>query len=58
MKVTEEEFTMIFTTCSETVADKYYPKGRSARRGEYLRDQGMLAALLSVAFKQAGVIAA
>jgi hypothetical protein len=56
--VTEEEFIKIFNSCSEMVADQYYPKGEpGSRRSEYLRDQGVLAALLAEAFTHEGIIA-
>jgi len=45
--VTVEEFRALFTDASAEVADKFYPKGESDRRGEFLRDQAFLYILLS-----------
>lgn len=39
--MTEQEFTELWNEKSEDVADMFYPKGHP-RRGEYLRDQGVL----------------
>jgi hypothetical protein len=40
--MTKREFQEIFIEASSEVADRFYPKGKSSRRGEYLRDQGVL----------------
>ena len=53
--VTEQEFTGLWVTESEEVADMFYPKGHP-RRGEYLRDQGVLHTRLLTALKDRGVI--
>jgi hypothetical protein len=62
--MTKQEFDAIFTECGEEVADKLYPKNDTAaqggaptpRRGEFLRDLGVLAAVLTDRFKQEGII--
>ncbi len=40
--MTQKEFSELWIECSSEIADEYYPKGISDRRGEYLRDQGIL----------------
>ena len=54
--MTEEEFHTIYTGCSAVVADKFYPKGQSDRRGEYLRDQGVLYVTLVRELRYRGII--
>lgn len=54
--MTPAEFQELFVEISEKIADEYYPKGSSDRRGEYLRDQGILHAKLSEALTQKGVL--
>lgn len=54
--VTEETFLLLYNRCSAEVADRFYPKGRSRRRGEWLRDQGVLAVKLIDELMAAGVI--
>jgi hypothetical protein len=53
--MTEEEFRNVYLTCSAEVADKFYPKGQTGQRGEYLRDQGVLYALLQEALQAKGL---
>ena len=40
--MTDQEFRDIWLDASNTVADRFYPKGQTDHRGEYLRDQAVL----------------
>lgn len=40
--MTEQEFRDLWIEAASGVADRFYPKGKSDRRGEFLRDQGVL----------------
>ena len=53
--MTEEEFLHLWVEESTPIADTYYPKG-SDRRGEYLRDQGLLHARVLAALMERGLI--
>lgn len=54
--MTEEEFQTVFIGCSSVIADQFYPKGQSDRRGEYLRDQGVLYVALTSELRLRGII--
>jgi hypothetical protein len=59
--MTEEEFTGLFNRCGADVANRFYPKNGTAseggaRRGEFLRDLGVLCAGLIEALHATGVI--
>lgn len=64
--MTENEFKAIFLDCSEAVADRFYPKSETAhvggepsaqgRRGEYLRDQGVLYSKLLSTLIEVGLL--
>lgn len=40
--MTDQEFRDLWMEASSEVADRFYPKGETMRRGEYLRDQAVL----------------
>lgn len=54
--MTQEEFTELWVGYSSEIADEFYPKGRSDRRSEYLRDQGILHVKILRALQEKGVI--
>jgi len=54
--MTEGEFRELFLEASSAVADRFYPKGESPRRGEYLRDQGLLLVYLTDELTDRGII--
>lgn len=54
--MTEEEFTRLWIDVSSDVADEFYPKGISKRRGEYLRDQAILHVKLVQELSDRGLI--
>lgn len=40
--MTKERLKRLFTDAASDVADQFYPKGESDRRGEFIRDAGLL----------------
>lgn len=54
--MTEGEFRDILIECGSRVADQFYPKGENPRRGEFLRDLGLLGISLTTRLTEAGVI--
>lgn len=40
--MTDQEFRDLWMEASSEVADRFYPKGETMRRDEYLRDQAVL----------------
>lgn len=52
----EQEFQEMFIAASSEVADEFYPKGVSKRRGEFLRDQAVLFVKLSKRMKEVGYL--
>lgn len=54
--MTDEEFRDIYLRASSVVADRFYPKGESDLRGNYLRDQGVLYVELVKRLAEAGLL--
>jgi hypothetical protein len=55
--MTENEFTQLWNERSTEVADQFYPKGRSgSRRGEFLRDQGVLLVKILGDLQESGLV--
>lgn len=62
--MTPEEFQALFIECGAAVADRFYPKNSTAaqggepsgRRGEFLRDLGVLEVLLFERLLTEGVL--
>lgn len=57
--MTEDEFTQLWIKRSSEVADQFYPKGESGpRRGEFLRDQGVLLVKILPDLQARGIVGA